>query len=442
LVTHVYLVICAYLFECEMANLAVVGAGIGGCFAAYFARKYLPGVNVTIYDSQDRIGGRILTYNAGGVTMELGAAFFNGFNRTLLGTVKAEGLKMTPVEERRDFAVWNGSEVVFRSNKQSFATIFSLLAKYQLSLARTFLLLRKVRGQVAKLYQEELKNPSDIGELFESIGLDKWHKKPFFEELIERGVSQAFIDEVVTPITRVIYSQNADLGGFAGLSSLIGVYSGATYSLAGGNSSLPFYLAKASNAAVKLGRKVDRIEKISKGTYRVYTEGEKAVFDGVIIATPLELADIEFDGLSVHDWAPQPYQAVYRRVMRGVFDPNYFGLKKSADPPAIVLTTKDADPITQYSIQKASNGESLVTISSTKTLNSNVFSGVFKNGAVSVLEYCWKAAYPVFKPVTKLPSTRIDKRFMYVSVVEPSVSSMETSALSALNAVRLLGKEY
>ena len=74
---------CAYLIECEMANLAIVGAGIGGCFAAYFARKYLPSVNVTIYDSQDRIGGRILTYNAAGVTMELGASFFNGFNRTL-----------------------------------------------------------------------------------------------------------------------------------------------------------------------------------------------------------------------------------------------------------------------------------------------------------------------------------------------------------------------
>jgi predicted NAD/FAD-dependent oxidoreductase len=425
-----------------MANLAIVGAGIGGCFAAYFARKYLPSLNVTIYDSQNRIGGRIRTYNESGVTIELGAAFFNGFNRTLLGTIKAERLKIAPVENRKDFAVWNGSEVVFRSNKQSFATIFSLLAKHQLSLARTFLLLRKVRGQVAKLYQEEQKKPTDIGELFESVGLDKWHKMSFLDELIERGVSQAFIDEVVTPLTRVIYSQNADLGGFAGISALIGVYSGPTYSLAEGNSSLPAYLANASKAAVKLGQKVDRIEKTSKGTYHLYTKDEREVFDNVIVATPLELADIEFDGLSMHGWAPQPYQAVYRRVMRGIFDPDYFGLKKSADPPAIVLTTKDADPITHFGIQKASNGESLVTISSPKPLDSNVFNGVFKSGGVTVLEHCWKAAYPIFKPVTKLPSTRIDKRLMYVNAVEPSVSSMETSALSALNAVRLLAKEY
>jgi hypothetical protein len=30
---------------------------------------------------------------------------------------------------------------------------------------------------------------------------------------------------------------------------------------------------------------------------------------------------------------------------------------------------------------------------------------------------------------------------MYVSAIEPSVSSMETSALSALNAVLMLGEE-
>ena len=251
-----------------MTKLAIVGAGIGGCSAAYFAHKYLPNQNVTIYDSQNRIGGRIQTYNQSGVTIELGAAFFNCFNKTLLDIIKAEQLKITPLKGPKDFAVWNGAKIVFRSNKQSFATIFSLLAKYQLSIVRTFLLLRKVRGQVAKLYQEEQKNPADFEELFESADLDKWHRTSFLEELIKRGASQAFINEVITPLTRVIYSQNADLGGFAGLSALIGVYSGPTYSLADGNGSLPVHLANASKATVKLGQKVDRIEKTSQRNIR------------------------------------------------------------------------------------------------------------------------------------------------------------------------------
>jgi prenylcysteine oxidase / farnesylcysteine lyase len=437
---NMFILFCSHSFLILMKSLAIVGAGIGGCSAAYFARKRFPSVNITIFDAQERVGGRILTRNAAGASLEMGAAFFNGFNKTISGIVKAEHLKVKRVDESRDFGVWNGSEFVFRSSKQSVFTDLKLLAKYKLDLARTFLLIREAKKQVAKLYPEELKSPGDMGSLFESAGLDRWHKKPFDEILVERGVSQALIDEVVAPITRTIYTQNADLGGFAGVSSLIGVYSGETYSLAEGNSTLPVHLVEASNAAVKLGQKVRRIEKTPEGSYWVYAGEGKAVFDAVIIAAPFGLADIEFNGISLPDWLFSPYRTVYRRVMQGVFDPNYFGLKGSADPPAIVLTTKDADPITQFSIQRLDNGESLVTVSSPEPISDEVFNGVFKNGGVTVLEHCWKAAYPVFKPVTNLPPSRIDKGLFYVNAVEPSVSSMETSALSALNAVQMLGE--
>jgi len=420
--------------------LAVVGAGVGGCSAAYFARKYLPSVNVTIYDPRDRVGGRVLTCNADGVNLEMGAAFFNRFNRTLRGIVGDLRLKTTLIEERMDFAVWNGSEFIFRSNRRSLATSLRLLEKYKLSLARTFLVLRKARRQVAKLY-EELTNPADMSEIFERTGLGDWHKEKFSEILIEKAVSQDFVDKIVTPITRIIYSQNADLGGFAGISSLIGIYSGAIYSLEEGNSVLPAHLAEVSNATINLGRKVEAIEKTPEGTYKIYAGEDVTVFDSVIVATPLEFADIILDGISVHDWEPQTYQPVYRLVMRGVFDPEYFGLKDSAEPPAIVLTTEASGLITQYSIQKTCNGESLVTISSPEHLSHNVFNGIFKDGGVPVLEHCWEAAYPVFKPVTDLPPTRIDKHLLYANALESGVSSMETSALSALNAVRMLAQE-
>ncbi len=425
----------------EMQNLAVIGTGIGGSSAAYFARRYLPGANVVVFDSQNRIGGRILTYNSTEGPLELGAAFFNRFNKTLFDIVKAEKLKIAPISEGMDFAVWNGAKFIFRSKSHSFFTNLMLLATYRLSLARTYFLLRKVKGQVAKLYQEEREKPADLSGIFELIGLDKWHKKTFRKAAEERAISQAMIDEILTPITRVIYSQNADLGGFAGISSLIGVYSGVPYRLAEGNCTLPLRLLEASNSAVKLGKKVDVIEKTSKGLYKIYTGEDMSVFDSVIIATPLEEANIKFDGFDADGWEPHPYQTVYRKIMRGVFNPAYFDLRNSIDPPSLVLTTKDAGPITQYSIQRASHDELLVTISSPEPLNSKMYNGIFKNSGVSVLEHCWKAAYPVFKPINKLPPTRFDKRLLYLNAMEPSVSSMETSALSAINAVRMLLKD-
>jgi len=45
-----------------MVKLAVIGAGIGGCSAAYFARKYLPNSKVTVYERGKRVGGRVLTF--------------------------------------------------------------------------------------------------------------------------------------------------------------------------------------------------------------------------------------------------------------------------------------------------------------------------------------------------------------------------------------------
>ena len=66
-----------------MVNLAVIGAGIGGCSAAYFARKYIPDSKVTVYEKENSIGGRVFTFNWDGTNSELGAAFFNPMNKTI-----------------------------------------------------------------------------------------------------------------------------------------------------------------------------------------------------------------------------------------------------------------------------------------------------------------------------------------------------------------------
>ena len=86
-----------------MQRLAVVGAGIGGCSAAYFAKKYLPGVKVTVYETQDQIGGRIFTRNLAGVKLEVGATFYNQANKTIRSLVASEGLKVKRMEETLDF---------------------------------------------------------------------------------------------------------------------------------------------------------------------------------------------------------------------------------------------------------------------------------------------------------------------------------------------------
>jgi prenylcysteine oxidase / farnesylcysteine lyase len=421
-----------------MKSLAVIGGGIGGCAAAYFASKHFPTIKVTIYEAQERLGGRILTRNVSGLNLEVGAAFFNDTNKTIVDLVKSEQLKVNRLKERKNFAVWNGTEFLFRSSNQSTVTYAKLLFRYKLSLLRIFLKIEEAKKQFAKLYQEEQKTPSEIGKLLESAGLDMWYKKSFDEILFEAGVSHDFVDEIAAPITRTIYCQDANIGGLAGISSMIGVYSDKIYGLADGNSALPTSLAEASNSIVKLGQKVSGIEKTSEGTYRIFAGEDSALFDAAIIAAPIECAEIKFEGLDSPNIEPQSYRTIYRRAARGVFNPRYFGLENSSNLPGIVLTTKDVDSITQYSIQKVGSDESLVTVSSVEPLNDEVFGGFFKNEGITVFDHCWKAAYPKFKPIAELPSTKLDEHLYYLDSIEASVSSMETSAFSALNVVRML----
>ena len=419
-----------------MVSLAIVGGGIGGCSAAYFARKYLPDSKITLYDVRDRIGGRILTNKEGSQNRELGAAFFNAANMTICELVKERGLSIEKIEESKDFAIWNGSEILFKSNTKEILTLLKLVSRYKLSLPKMIFILNEAKKKIIDFYEEGKANPTELETLFESVGLNKWYKEQFDESLVKMGIGRGFIDDIITPITRILYSQNADLGGFAGLASIIGVYGGSIYRLAEGNSVLPKSLVEASDSKVKLGRKVKGIEKTSSGSYRVSVGKEALIFDGVIIAVPLEMADIEFEDVSKQKWEPQQYQRVYQRVMQGFVDYSYFGLEGSKVPYKI-LTTAEADPITHVTIQNSTKGESLLSIASIEPLKNDVLSEIFENGE-TVLEHDWSAAYPIFKPIERLPPTRLDERLMYINSIDSAASSLESSAFSALNAIKLL----
>ena len=420
-----------------MVNLAVIGAGIGGCSAAYFARKYLPYSKVTVYEMENRIGGRVFTFNGKEVTSEVGAEFFNPTNKTVCDLVKEMGLKVKKREESIDIAVWNGTEIVFKSSQPMFYTMLKLFTKYKLSMPKLLLRLREAHGKIKKLYEKEEKKPIDFWELFESAGLDKWYKMSFDQILVEMGIDRKFIDELITPITRIIYSQSAELGGFAGLSSLLGVYGEAIYSLKDGNDVLPRKLLEASDSKVKLESKVKSIEKTSKDSFRVSVGENTSVFDGVILAVPLEVADITFEGVAKQRGQAREYQKIYIRLMKGVVNRRYFNLDSSTKLPSIILTSKGADPITRFSINKSTKDDSWVTVTSTEPIGNDLLDEIFKNGK-TILDHTWSAAYPIFKPIEKIPSTCLDKGLLYINAIESAASSVESSTFAALNSIKMI----
>jgi hypothetical protein len=337
-----------------------------------------------------------------------------------------------------DIAVWNGTEFIFKSGQPMFYAMLKLFTKYKLSVPKLLLSLREANGKIKRWYQKE--KPIEFWELFESANLDKWYKMPFDQILVEMGVDRRFIDEIITPITRIIYSQNAELGGFAGLSSLLGVYGESMYSLNDGNEVLPKKLLEASDSKVELGCKVKCIEKTSKGSFRVLAEENVSVFDGVIVASPLEVADIAFEGVETQKWETREYQKIYIRLMKGIIDSRYFNLESSTKLPAIILTSKEADPITRFSIKKSTKDDTWVTVTSTEPIGNDLLDDLFKNGK-TILDHTWSAAYPVFKPILKIPSACRDKGLLYLNAIESAASSLESSTFAALNSIRMIREQ-
>jgi prenylcysteine oxidase / farnesylcysteine lyase len=423
-----------------MTNLGVVGAGVGGCSAAYFASKHLPESKVTVYEKEDRVGGRVCTFRNKETRKELGAEFLNSGNKTVCQLVKETGLELQKLEELMDIAVWNGTEITFKSGQPMFYRLLKLVSKYKLNVPKLLLMLKQADGKLKELYKNAETSPAEFWQLFADVGLDEYYKTRFDEALVKKGVDQKIIDELITPITRIIYSQNATLGGFAGLSALLGVYGEAVYRFKDGNDVFPRKLLEVSEAKVENSRVIS-IEKTSEGSFRVTAEDRTEVFDTVVVAVPLKVANIAFDGIEKSKLQEPEYQKIYIRLMKGQVNPKFFNLD-SSELPSVILTTTDTDPLTRFSIIKSTKkNEHWITVTSTKPLNGSYLEGLFKNGT-TVLDHTWNSAYPMFKPTQKLPSSCLDKGLMYVNAIETAVSSMETTTFAASNCIKTLKQQF
>ncbi|AZQ44153.1 flavin monoamine oxidase family protein [Nonlabens ponticola] len=84
-------------------SIIILGAGLTGLSLAYKLQQQ--GIEVTILESRDRVGGRIFTKMSGNHTpIDLGAAWFWSYNREVLSLIDKLGLKYE--EQHMDSKVW------------------------------------------------------------------------------------------------------------------------------------------------------------------------------------------------------------------------------------------------------------------------------------------------------------------------------------------------
>ena len=75
-------------------DVVVIGAGVAGLSAA--ARLAAAGVDVVVLEARDRVGGRLLTADAGGLELELGGQWIAPYQDAVRGVIDALGLSLFP----------------------------------------------------------------------------------------------------------------------------------------------------------------------------------------------------------------------------------------------------------------------------------------------------------------------------------------------------------
>jgi hypothetical protein len=141
------------------------GAGAAGSTAAYYLRQFADearvSVNITIFEKEDRIGGRTLTvspYGAATHPVELGATIFVPVNHILYDNAKKFNLSMRDGMDETPgrLVVWDGEKVRYDQDSDSWSwwNYAKLFWKYGMAPYRTKKLVQAAVSAYLKLYEE------------------------------------------------------------------------------------------------------------------------------------------------------------------------------------------------------------------------------------------------------------------------------------------------
>lgn len=92
-------------------KVAIIGAGITGLASAYYLKQQNPNIDVTIYESSNRPGGKIQSYRQDGYMIELGPESYLGRKTIMTDLAKDIGLEQDIITNT------TGQSYIFAKNK-------------------------------------------------------------------------------------------------------------------------------------------------------------------------------------------------------------------------------------------------------------------------------------------------------------------------------------
>ncbi|XP_033978669.1 prenylcysteine oxidase 1 [Trematomus bernacchii] len=449
-------------------KIAVVGAGIGGTAAAFYLRQeFGPGVKIDVFEP-DTVGGRLATVKFGDQDYETGGAVIHPLNLHMKHFIEKLG-----IPPRKDVpskaAIFDGKELTFEESDWYIVNVLRMLWRYGFNFLRMHMWVETVLDKFMRIYQYQQYGYSfsSVDKLLHAMGGDGFLtllNQTLEETMMAEGFSQVFINEVVSPITRVNYGQSVRLNGFVGAVSLAGVDSGL-WAVDGGNKRVCsglLYISKTELITAKVTSISIKVRPSKSGTttnfYEVNYVGESgsahSLYDIVVIATPLHQgkSDIIFSGFSppLPSHYPGRYHQTVSTLIHGRLNMSFLGSTKKASDftvsDILTMDSKDSiinslssiDPvqIPEGYIRPPASVAKVWKVFSPQPLTQEQLQDMFITWDSSS-ETRW-LAYPMYRPPQrKTPPFILHNRLYYLNAVEWAASAMEMSAISARNVALL-----
>ncbi|KAM9312562.1 prenylcysteine oxidase 1-like [Gastrophryne carolinensis] len=444
-------------------KIAVVGAGIGGSAVTYFLhQQFGPQVQIDVYEAE-RVGGRLATLTVNQQQYESGSASIHSLNLHMQDFVKLLRLK-----HRREVAgksaIFNGEQLVLEETDWYLLNIFRLWWHYGISFLRLQMWVEEIMEKFMRVYKYQAHEYafSSFEGLLRSLGGDHFvnmTQKSVAESLQGIGVSQRFIDDVISAAMKASYGQSVSIPALVGAMSLAGAQ-GNMWAVEGGNKLVCSGLLRITKANV-IHARVNAVSLHStekKPLYEVKYERDGTLgsdyYDLVIIAAPLHKMGYPISFLNFPAFPLETTGSYYRvvtSIVHGYLNSSYFGfMDPKLFPFASILSTDSPDAIfhclenlcpvnvSAGFRRKPPQEAGVWRVLSSRPLDRKELKTLFKSYySVQVIEWQAFPNYSTVGSFKSLPPIVLHDGLYYLSGAEWVASTVEMVAMAAKNVALL-----
>eukprot|EP00127_Corallochytrium_limacisporum_P004004 Clim_evm53s156 gene=Clim_evmTU53s156 len=448
----------------ERINVAIIGGGMAGSAAAYTLTKDQRFLNanstLTIFERNDRLGGRVRELDFEGVMLEAGGTIVAAVNQPFSNYTEELGLtKQTEFGPSKDTqGVWDGDDLRFETSHSSWWTDVKMFLRYGLTPVHVEKAVPSIASQFAQPY--DMMPMTDVMGALNSVGLTDLTTQTIDTYREQERWNSKFFDEMVAGMTRDNYMQNLDMSALGAMVAMCGSI-GDLYKLEEGNSQLCVEMIRAATEACNVNscranlRKETAVTEINFKSERLIavtykdlssnTEHEEE-FTDVLITVPLEIANIKIKGLPGSVAAQlsstqRSFVHMYTTFVRGNLDPHYFGKKKQSELPT-EFTTMDTPNEDFYALAQTTDysSEDGTAIFEMFTMEHPDESGVLNTLFTTVINTTsveWHP-YPYLHTNVHAPPIVLADGLYYAMGFETFFSAMEVALLEGTNVAKVL----